>query len=142
MESEAELGVLQLAEDDTQNGEDDLRDQTAHLHIGADGHGFQEIRHNHHGTDVGTVQRNQRADVVQPVATGAQSLVHQFSVSVVGLYRLVVVLPMKHGYNSCRMVLINLSVQFHQLIGGENHHSAYQHEQENTRNNTHLRLTS
>lgn len=142
MDREAVLGILQLTEDDAQNGEDDLRDQTAHLQIGTDGHGLQEVRHNHHGTDVGTVQRNQGADVVQPVAARTQSLVHQLSVRVVGLDRLVVVLPVKHRHNACRMVLVDLSVQLHQLIGGENHHAANQHEQENARNDTHLHLMS
>ena len=52
------LGVLQLAENDAENGENDLRDQTTHSHVVADGHRLQEVSHDDHRTDVRTVQRD------------------------------------------------------------------------------------
>ncbi len=132
------LGVLQLAEDDAEDRENDLRDQTAHSHVRANGHGLQEIGHDDHGTDVGAVESDQRADVVQPVAAGAQRLVHQLGVGVVGLDGLVRFLGVKQGLKADGVHLVDLLVQLDELVGGEDHHSANQGEQEDAGNDTDL----
>ena len=39
-----------------------------------------------------------------------------------------------------RMLLVDLLVQLHELVGGENHHSANQGKQKNAGNNTDLQF--
>lgn len=76
------LRVLQQTEDDAQHRQNHLRDQAAEL-LRAERQHRQEIRHHHHRTDVGTVQGDQRAHVVDPVARVAGDLEHQLCVRVV-----------------------------------------------------------
>ena len=89
------LGIFQKAEENAKQGQDHLGDDAAQLAVAADRNGLQEVRHHHHGTDIGTIERDQRANVVDPVASASQSLVHELCVRVVRHNLLVVVLSMR-----------------------------------------------
>lgn len=117
-----------------------MGDHAAQLAVAADRNGLQEVRHHHHGTDVGTIERDERAHVVDPVTDTSQRLVYKLCVCVVGHNFFVVVLGVKESKREIlyRMILDNFLVQLNELPGGQNHHAANNDEQNNSANNTNL----
>ena len=88
----------------------------------------EEISHHHHRTDVGTVQGDERTNVVNPITNIASNLEHQLGVRVTSL----------NGGECIFRHRLNLAVNINKLIGSENHHSAHQHKKEQAGHNTDL----
>lgn len=135
------LGILQQTQNDAENCQNHLRDQTAEL-LGSHRKDGEEIRHHHHGTDVGTVQRDQRTHVVDPVTHIAGDLEHQLCVRVVRVDLRERLLLVKGKCHRNRRHRVHLVVDIDQLVRGQNHHAAHQHEQEQTRDDTDLVVMS
>ena len=113
-----ELWILQKAQNDTKHGQNHLRYDSAQLAVAADRKSLEEVGHHHHGADIGTIESDQRANVVDPITNAPQSLVDQLSIGVVGLNFLVVVLRVKLGNNTNRMVFNYFLIQLNKLPGG------------------------